>query len=150
MPTVLDHPPSAMQQPFPAELSSAGLARRYVRQALAAIWTSSDFIDNVVLLASEFTTNAIKAMIEEYKDATTRPHIAVSIMIAPGELFLVVYDCAPGGPVWIRPADPDDESGRGLEIAWRLGATVTFDERSHGQKRIIVAIPLTPVRQEPS
>jgi anti-sigma regulatory factor (Ser/Thr protein kinase) len=107
--------PAIMQTELPAELTSAGKARRAVRRALAA-WGMDDLCDDAELLASELVANAaehgdgkpISLALRRHADPAGRPAITCE-----------VTDAAPRFAPQLVPG-PDAERGRGLMIVEAL------------------------------
>ncbi|WMX45233.1 ATP-binding protein [Streptomyces roseicoloratus] len=120
---------------FPAEANAVRTARHAVRDTLRAWRLDSVVGDLTVLLVSELVTNSLRyasgpigvRLVRLSPDGTR-----------PGPALLVeVSDPLPDGPTE-RPAGPDDEGGRGLQLvacsarrwgtkAGRHGKTVWFE-----------------------
>jgi anti-sigma regulatory factor (Ser/Thr protein kinase) len=107
--------PAVMHTELPAELTSAGTARRAVRRALAA-WGMHDLCADAELLASELVANAaehgggtpIGLALRRHTDPAGRPAITCE-----------VTDTAPRFAPQLVPG-PDAERGRGLMIVEAL------------------------------
>ncbi|WP_037912840.1 SpoIIE family protein phosphatase [Actinacidiphila yeochonensis] len=117
---------SAVSWSFPAEASAVRLARRRVRDRLAA-WELRPLTDVTELLVSELVTNSLRY---------ARGPIGVR-MVRGDSLLVEVSDPLPDPPR-VRDAAEDDEGGRGLQLVARtsrrwgtrrgaLGKTVWFE-----------------------
>ncbi|MFC8511271.1 ATP-binding protein [Streptomyces sp. NPDC057411] len=122
---------------FPAEANAVRTARHAVRDTLRAWRLDAVIGDVTVLLVSELVTNSLR-----YASGP----IGVRLVRLPAEgggrprgpaLLVEVSDPLPDGPTE-RPAGPDDEGGRGLQLvacsarrwgtrAGRTGKTVWFE-----------------------
>ncbi|MFF5974200.1 ATP-binding protein [Streptomyces sp. NPDC012769] len=122
---------------FPAEADAVRTARHAVRDALRSWQLDAVVGDVTVLLVSELVTNSLRyasgpigvRLVRLRADGTS-----------PGRgpaLLVEVSDPLPDGPTE-RPAGPDDEGGRGLQLvagsarrwgtrAGRTGKTVWFE-----------------------
>lgn len=104
-----------MLQPDPA---SAGLARRFVRDALQATGASADLVDRVELLTSEIVTNLVV-------------HVGapgeLALETSPGVLRVRVRDHSDRRPV-MGPGARDATGGRGLVIVAAVSDTWGVDE----------------------
>jgi DNA-binding NarL/FixJ family response regulator len=90
---------------LPAELRSAGEARRLVRQALDG-WTEEERIEDIVLCVSELVTNAVV-------HAGSSPRVLVHVR--PAVIHVEISDDSETHPV-VRGAGPQETSGRGMSI----------------------------------
>ena len=108
------------------EPESAGVARRFVRDALEALEVPAELVERVVLVTSELATNAI---LHARTAFVLRVHQAASIPA----LTVSVTDAAPSMPV-PQVERPGKENGRGLAVvqgfssAW--GVNVQPDGKS--------------------
>lgn len=95
---------------LPADPQAPGTARSFVQGHLVEATCELGLVDDVVLVASELVTNAVRA------GATD---IDLTLEITPGAVELLVDDDAGG---WPTPATPDEQAvgGRGLVIVERL------------------------------
>jgi anti-sigma regulatory factor (Ser/Thr protein kinase) len=91
--------------------AAAARARRLTRDALAR-WDMQHLTDDAEAIASEITSNAIKAAT---RPAATLPAIIFAIHRRPGEVRISVWDNGVGKPEQTEPG-PDAEAGRGLAI----------------------------------
>lgn len=90
---------------LPADLRSAGEARRLVRRALDG-WTDEERIEDIVLCVSEVVTNAIV-------HADSGPRVLVHVR--PAVIHVEISDDTEIHPV-VRGAGPQETSGRGMSI----------------------------------
>ena len=90
---------------LPADLRSAGEARRIVRQALDG-WTDEERLDDIILCVSELVTNAIV-------HAGSGPRVLVHVR--PAVIHVEISDDSEAHPV-VRGAGPEETSGRGMSI----------------------------------
>lgn len=122
---------------FPGELDAARAARHVVRDTLRA-WDLDGVVGDVtVLLVSELVTNSLRYASGPIGVRLSRlSRDEVSFSPQPG-LLVEVSDPLPDPP-HERPAGPDDEGGRGLQLVacsarrWgtrkgRSGKTVWFE-----------------------
>jgi len=115
---------------LPADVRSAGAARRMVRHALEG-WCDEVLVDDVALCVSELVTNAVV-------HAQSAPRVVVHVRSAL--VHIEISDDSESLPV-PRGAGPEDTSGRGMSILGTLsdrwgsyrrgggGKTVWFDVR---------------------
>jgi Histidine kinase-like ATPase domain len=103
--------------PTPAALP---VVRRHARQTLAG-WQLHGLTDDVELVVSELTTNAVLATqsAAPLPAAAAAPVAALYLAVRCDRLFVLIWDCCPGGPLQRAHAD-DAENGRGLEIVAAL------------------------------
>lgn len=122
---------------FPAEANAVRTARHAVRDALRGWQLDAVIGDVTVLLVSELVTNSLR-----YASGPIGVRLVLlrSDASGPGRgpaLLVEVSDPLPDGPTE-RPAGPDDEGGRGLQLvacsarrwgtrAGRTGKTVWFE-----------------------
>ncbi|MGP3929483.1 ATP-binding protein [Nonomuraea sp. KM88] len=90
---------------LPATPETPGIARKLVREALAA-WDLSGLADDLAVVVSEVVTNAVV----HAKSAMT-----LSLHRQGGNVRGEVADHSPVWPTPL-PAEPDEEHGRGLAI----------------------------------
>lgn len=122
---------------FPAEPDVVRAARHAVREALRA-WDLDAVIGDVtVLLVSELVTNSLRYASGPIGVRLVRPNPDGVTPAPPSSLLVEVSDPLPDPPLE-RPAGPDDEGGRGLQLVactarrWgtrrgRTGKTVWFE-----------------------
>ncbi len=128
---------------FPAELDTVRSARHVVRETLLAWDLDAALADVTVLLVSELVTNSmrytagpigLRLSLRPGDDGPGRPD---PVFPPPPALMVEVSDPLPDPPLE-RPAGPDDEGGRGLQLVacsarrWgtrkgRAGKTVWFE-----------------------
>jgi anti-sigma regulatory factor (Ser/Thr protein kinase) len=99
--------------PFAALPTAPGMARGYVRAALAA-WGQTELTDHAETIASELVTNAVEAS-SNAAGGTGTPVICLCLLSDKATLRIECWDQAPGIPVLCQ-ADPLAETGRGLAI----------------------------------
>ncbi|MFF8288044.1 ATP-binding protein [Streptomyces sp. NPDC016309] len=134
---VIDTEGECAEWTFPAELDAVRAARHAVRDTLRA-WRLDAMVGDVtVLLVSELVTNSLRYAFG--------PIGVRLVLVHPGDepfplypaLLVEVSDPLPDPPLE-RPAGPDDEGGRGLQLVacsarrWgtrkgRSGKTVWFE-----------------------
>jgi hypothetical protein len=102
--------------------SAPGCARAWTREILWE-WGLASVADRAETVVSEFVTNAVNACC-----GWNLAVISVILTFNRDELAILVRDGHPGVPLPGTPGE-DDESGRGLLLAWSL----------------ICALPRTPV-----
>ena len=110
---------------LPADLRSAGTARRMVRKALEG-WCDDDGIDDIALCVSELVTNAVV-------HAGSAPGILVHVR--PGVIHVEIRDSSETLPV-LKGAGPEDTSGRGVSILGTLSDRWGTYRRSGGGKTV--------------
>ncbi|WP_351226217.1 ATP-binding protein [Streptomyces sp. NPDC002133] len=134
---VIDTEGDVAEWTFPAEPDVARTARHAVREALRAWDLDAVVGDLAVLLVSELVTNSLRytsgpigvRLVRLNPDGMTPPALRA--------LLVEVSDPLPDPPLE-RPAGPDDEGGRGLQLVacaarrWgtrrgRTGKTVWFE-----------------------
>ncbi|MCU1602653.1 MAG: histidine kinase [Frankiales bacterium] len=93
--------------PVPADLATIVDVRAQVAHVLRSWGAASTVIDDVVLIVSELVTNAL---------LHGRPPVLLRLRNSPVHLVLEVQDGATYLPRRMRPT-PDDEHGRGLQLA---------------------------------
>ncbi|MGW1620101.1 ATP-binding protein [Streptomyces sp. NPDC002172] len=119
--------------PLPRELTSVRRARRLVTAQLSD-WAVGDLADTSELLVSELVTNALRH---------TRGPLRLNLQLRRSRLLCEVEDTESAGPAR-GVADPDAESGRGIELldlladAWgslrtATGKTMWFELRTEGR-----------------
>jgi CheY-like chemotaxis protein len=94
---------------LPQELTSVGLARRFVR-AILVDWGLPDLIDDALVVVSELTANAIT---HAYCSCELR------LSLTPSALRVEVVDSGAGAPE-PQPASSTREHGRGLHLVAAL------------------------------
>jgi anti-sigma regulatory factor (Ser/Thr protein kinase) len=109
---------------LPSEPSSAGLARRFVRDVLAG-WGADGYDDRAMLLTSELVTNAVL-------HAHSAPEVVVRL---DGDLLWIgVFDGIPLAPVRKRYG-PEAATGRGLLLLERMAAA--WGSESSGAGKVV-------------
>ncbi|MFE3325110.1 ATP-binding protein [Streptomyces sp. NPDC059176] len=122
---------------FPAEPDAVRAARHAVRDTLRAWDLPGAVCDVTVLLVSELVTNSLRYASGPIGVRLVRPVIDGASRPLPPALLVEVSDPLPDPPLE-RPAGPDDEGGRGLQLVactarrWgtrrgRTGKTVWFE-----------------------
>jgi DNA-binding NarL/FixJ family response regulator len=110
---------------LPADVRSAGAARRMVRRALEG-WCDDDLIDDIALCVSELVTNAVV-------HASSAPRVLVHVR--PTVIHIEISDDSEALPV-LRGAGPQDTSGRGMAILGTLSERWGSYRRSGGGKTV--------------
>jgi anti-sigma regulatory factor (Ser/Thr protein kinase) len=109
---------------LPGDRRAPAAARTYVAHQLTAdALPDGVLIDDVVLIASELVTNAVRGG-ADWIDLTVR--------LTRGRLDLVVGDDAGGWPV-LATADDGAVGGRGLGIVDQLAASTKVTRRAKGK-----------------
>ncbi|GAA2480732.1 ATP-binding protein [Streptomyces gobitricini] len=122
---------------FPAELDAVRAARHAVRDTLRTWQLDSAIVDVTVLLVSELVTNSLRYASGPIGVRLIRLHPDDGPLPPSPALLVEVSDPLPDPPLE-RPAGPDDEGGRGLQLVacsarrWgtrkgRSGKTVWFE-----------------------
>jgi DNA-binding NarL/FixJ family response regulator len=106
-----------------AHISSPGLARRFVREALER-WGSTAEFDLVQLLVSETVTNAI---------VHARSRVQVSVAMADDHIRVSVFDQS-AEPVVRRHAAPEHSSGRGIAMLDALATSWGVETTPEGKR----------------
>jgi CheY-like chemotaxis protein len=110
---------------LPADVQSAGEARRMVRRALDG-WCDDDRLHDVALCVSELVTNAVV-------HAGSEPRVLVHVR--PTVIHVEISDDSDAPPVE-REAGPEDLSGRGVSILGTLADRWGARRRSGGGKTV--------------
>ncbi len=117
----------------PADLAAITDVRARVAQALEAWGATRTVVDDVVLIVSELVTNAL---------LHGRPPVLLRLRNSPVHLVLEVEDSATYLPRRMRPT-PDDEHGRGLQLAALLTRRWGTRPTRHGKVVWCVFGPLS-------
>ncbi|MEE1756355.1 ATP-binding protein [Streptomyces sp. SP18CS02] len=134
---VIDTEGECAEWTFPAELGTVRTARHAVRDALRTWQLDADVGDVTVLLVSELVTNSLRYASGPVGVRISRLHPDGNAFAPHSALLVEVSDPLPDPPRE-RPAGPDDEGGRGLQLVactarrWgtrkgRSGKTVWFE-----------------------
>ncbi|MFD0630456.1 ATP-binding protein [Catenulispora yoronensis] len=119
---------TALYWSFPGTALDVSLSRRWLAAAAEALWGAGEDTDRLVLAYSEVVTNAV---------VHGRGPVTVSARLRADGAVCEVADCS-AHPPRSRRADPEDVSGRGLDllrqsvdrlrvIAEEIGKTVRFE-----------------------
>ena len=127
-PPVADWPLSSDLGPLGALPTVPRLARGFVSVTLNG-WGLGGLTDVTELLVSELSTNVVRASMAadgalKYDADGKLPLLWIRLLCDRAHLLIEVWDTLPaalGAPVTRHP-DPDEESGRGLEIIETLAA----------------------------
>lgn len=127
-PPVADWPLSSDLGPLGALPTVPRLARGFVSVTLNG-WGLGGLTDVTELLVSELSTNVVRASMAadgvlQYDADGKLPLLWIRLLCDRAHLLIEVWDTLPaalGAPVTRHP-DPDEESGRGLEIIETLAA----------------------------
>jgi anti-sigma regulatory factor (Ser/Thr protein kinase) len=127
--------PGELQPPNPAPPSAAGDCRITLASAPESTKTARDFttatlrgwhlnalIQEAVMVASELVTNAIRHATPFPVDNAEHPWVELTWQRQDSCLICVVTDRSTSPPV-LAVADPDAESGRGLQVVQALAIT---------------------------
>jgi Histidine kinase-like ATPase domain len=117
-----DWPLTSDLGPLGALPTAPRLARGFIGAVLDN-WGLEALFDVTELLVSEMTTNVVQASTNEdgsskYDDAGNLPVLWVRLLSDRYRLMIEIWDTLPvvlGAPI-VRHPDPDEESGRGLEM----------------------------------
>ncbi|MEO3749604.1 ATP-binding protein [Streptomyces sp. B6B3] len=119
--------------PAPEEV---GRARRAVRASLTDWGCSDRVLDDCALLTSELVGNAIR-------HGPAAPLVlTVDLLLLIDMLLLGVTDASPAHPE-LRPAGPDDETGRGLHLIQALATEWGVYRSTTHEKTTWCAVELT-------
>ena len=128
---------------LPPVPESAKAAREFTAATLHN-WHLDPLISDAVLIASELVTNAIDHGSPQ-RQPGTRPGPAAAVELTwsyqVSRLICVITDRAAEPPV-TAPADPDAESGHGLQIVGALAAAWGWTMLGTGQKAVWAALHL--------
>ncbi|MFE7426253.1 ATP-binding protein [Streptomyces sp. NPDC014735] len=134
---VIDTEGDCAEWTFPAVPGAVRTARRAVHEALRGWGLDAAVGDVTVLLVSELVTNSLQYTSGPIGVRLQRPHPNGDAASAHSGLLVEVSDPLPDPPTE-RPAGPDDEGGRGLQLVacsarrWgtrrgKTGKTVWFE-----------------------
>ncbi|MEV1051802.1 ATP-binding protein [Streptomyces sp. NPDC049887] len=135
---VIDTEGACAEWTFPAAPDAVRSARHAVRDALRTWGLEPAVVDVTVLLVSELVTNSLRYTSGPIGVRLVRPAaVDGTPPPRPPSLLVEVSDPLPDPPLE-RPAGPDDEGGRGLQLVacaacrWgtrrgRTGKTVWFE-----------------------
>ncbi|MFF2651161.1 ATP-binding protein [Streptomyces sp. NPDC058045] len=118
---VIDTAGDCVEWTFPADPGAVRTARAAVRSQLSD-WDLDSVGDTTVLLVSELVTNALR-----HASGPIGVRLVLPV-VRPGNLVVEVSDPLPDPPR-ARPATPEDENGRGLQL-------VAHATRRWGTRRI--------------
>ena len=128
---------------LPPVPESAKTARDFTAATLHN-WHLDPLISDAVLIASELVTNAIDHGSPQ-RQPGTRPGPAAAVELTwsyqVSRLICVITDRAAEPPV-TAPADPDAESGHGLQIVGALAAAWGWTMLGTGEKAVWAALHL--------
>jgi anti-sigma regulatory factor (Ser/Thr protein kinase) len=144
-----DWPLTSDLGPLGALPTAPRLARGFASVVLSG-WRLEGLIDVTELLVSELTTNVVRAATDSgghsrYDDEGKLPLLWVRLLSDRSRLLIEVWDTLPtafGAPT-VRHPDPDEESGRGLEMIDTLAEDWGWEAVPgwHG-KRIWAVLPV--------
>ncbi|MFD9052854.1 ATP-binding protein [Streptomyces zaomyceticus] len=100
--------------------SSVPLARMAARTTLRCWGLPEETNEDVVLVATELVSNAVRHTCQAKRESPDRCHLILELNM-PDTVRVTVYDGSPRRPVLRRPGD-DDASGRGLCLVDALAA----------------------------
>ena len=107
---------------FPADLKSAGAARRFVNGILDG-WGCTDLQDGASLLVSELVTNAV---------VHAHSSVELAVHLRPGRVRIEVIDTA-REHVRRRDAKDDEQSGRGMALIEAIAVAWGIDSLLSGK-----------------
>jgi len=130
VPDVVLWPRSSTLGPLGALPTVPRLARAFTEMVLGG-WGLDELTDSGKLIISELATNAFRAAEgadgqPRYHDGYGLPVVWLRLMSNRQRLRIEVWDNVPAVPA-ARHADPDEESGRGLEIVASLSENWGWD-----------------------
>jgi hypothetical protein len=134
---------------LPVMPTTAGIARRYVRQTLTE-WHLSAYADDAQLIVSELVTNAARAAVVPHPRPVAGepcPRLDVvylGLFRSSAALVIEVWDGNPSGPV-LTSARDDDENGRGLRIVTALSTHWGIRRPPSGGKVVWCELPTSPL-----
>ena len=117
--------------PLPSAVPCARLHAKVILRE----WSLDRRTDDVELIVSALTTNALKASL----GLSERQPIAVDLLANHEWLIIQVWDALPTTP-GLRPHAPDAEAGRGLQIVSMLSDRWGFYRPLSGGKAVWAAI----------
>lgn len=127
--------PVAILELVPAP-GAIGSGRRWVTETAVAQGADGDVVDLVELLASELLTNAVQ-------HGPAQGAIVVHVVRHRGVLRVTVHDDGSERPV-MRPAGPEDEGGRGLQLVDMLADSWGTDRDPTGGKAVWFEVTVIP------
>jgi two-component sensor histidine kinase len=110
------------------EAASASAVRRELTLDLDVSGVASDIVDQVILVASELVTNAIRHCGPDVRDT-----LDVSWAISPDSITITVADPSDELPR-MRRAAPDAPNGRGLAIVTALAEDWGAERTATGKR----------------
>lgn len=116
---------------LPNDLSSVALARRFVKENLAA-WGISGPLDDALLVVSELAANALTHANSSYR---------IRLSATPVALRIEVDDAGAGTPE-PQPLTDTEEHGRGLHLVDALAASWGMEAAERGGKRVWAELAL--------
>ncbi|MFJ6824854.1 ATP-binding protein [Streptomyces niveus] len=121
---------------------AVGRAREFAAEALRS-WGVVDALDDVVLVASELVTNAVRATGQK-----AGHRVAVQLRVAGRSLYIEVWDNVPGVPE-VKHLEADAEGGRGLQLVEALTTRWGICQPRSGGKVVWAELPLPGVPEPP-
>jgi anti-sigma regulatory factor (Ser/Thr protein kinase) len=125
---------------LPPVPESAKAARGFTAATLRS-WHLDPLISDAVLIASELVTNAINHGSQRGQRAEPGAAVELTWSYQVSRLICVITDRAAEPPV-AAPADPDAESGHGLQIVGALAAAWGWTMLGNGDKAVWAALHL--------
>lgn len=104
-------------------------------------WYLDALIDDTVLVVSELVTNAIRHGTPGAGDDAARAPVELSWKCQASRLICTVTDLSLMPPV-LGPADPDAESGRGLQVVQALAVAWGWMTAENGGKSVWAAFQI--------
>lgn len=131
---------------LPPELTSVGEARALVRTALSG-WEVEDGADDLVLVASELVSNALRHALgidgDRAADGSVgaEDNVWISLVRTAGYVICEVADPSRRPPVR-RAADPMSGCGQGLALVESLSTCWGWSAHGEGGKSVWAIVPL--------
>ncbi|MFI6442994.1 ATP-binding protein [Kitasatospora sp. NPDC050543] len=136
--------PPQVEWLLPLRARSAGRARALLREQAAAWGVPGDPTDTAVLLLSELVTNACR-----HARVPPDGRVGIRFVLLDGLMRIEVSDPGAGEPRLLR-TDPDDESGRGLELVTALAASWGIQPRAGGVGKTVWLELALPAADRPT
>jgi anti-sigma regulatory factor (Ser/Thr protein kinase) len=125
---------------LPPVPESAKVAREFTAATLRN-WHLDPLISDAVLIASELVTNAISHGSQHDQQGEQPEPVELTWSYQVSRLICVITDRGTEPPV-ASPADPDAESGHGLQIVGALAAAWGWTMLGTGEKAVWAALHL--------
>jgi anti-sigma regulatory factor (Ser/Thr protein kinase) len=103
--------------PLGPYITAPACARSWARVVLGA-WDLYELVETAELIVSELVTNSVQAVMSldgKVRDASGTDVVHLRLHLVDKRLVIEVWDTISAAPA-MKPADLDDESGRGLQL----------------------------------